>query len=111
MSSLFSFELSTDFVDGYRTRPVAWGFADVAGNSFSELTFLDKYSRLKDDGSKETWADVCQRVVNGTYSIQKDHAKANRLACADRAPSPDVRLVAQRHTSFSLLPGGCPCRW
>lgn len=74
-----SFKLSTDFVEGYKNKPVPWGYADAAGNSVGEITFLRTYSRLKEDGTKETWADVCERVVNGYFSILKDHTKQQRL--------------------------------
>jgi len=81
--SLFSFRLSTDFVDTYRDLPSPFGFKDVAGNSIGEITFLRTYSRLKEDGTKESWVDVCERVVNGMFSIQKDHCKTNRLPWHD----------------------------
>jgi adenosylcobalamin-dependent ribonucleoside-triphosphate reductase len=76
---MFSFRLTEDFLSSYRKKTVPWGYSDVAGNSVGEITFMRTYSRLKDDGSKESWVDVCERVVNGMYSIQKDHCKANRL--------------------------------
>jgi hypothetical protein len=50
---MFSFRLTTDFVDDYRAKPVPWGYTDVAGNSVGEITFMRTYSRIKEDGSKE----------------------------------------------------------
>jgi hypothetical protein len=76
---LFSFKLTEDFVNSYKDKPVPWGYKDAAGNSVGEITFLRTYSRLKADGTKETWTEVCERVINGMYSLQKDHAKLNRL--------------------------------
>jgi len=63
-----SFKLANEFVDGYRAKPVPWGYKDAAGNSVGEVTFLRTYSRLKEDGTKETWVDVCERIVNGILS-------------------------------------------
>lgn len=74
-----SFKLSTDFVESYRSKQVPWGYSDAAGNSVGEITFLRTYSRLKEGGTKETWVDVCERVVNGYFSILKDHTKQQRL--------------------------------
>jgi ribonucleoside-triphosphate reductase len=74
-----SFRLSEEFVDSYSTIPVNWGFAIGEGNTLSELTFITKYSRLKEDGSKERWYEVCRRVVEGMFSIQKDHCLHNRI--------------------------------
>lgn len=79
MSDFLSFRLSDEFVAQYVAKPIPWGF-DIGetGNSFGELIFIEKYSRLKDDGSKERWHEVCRRVVEGTFSILKDHVTANR---------------------------------
>lgn len=83
MSDFLSFHLSREFVDSYRDRPIPWGFVDAHGTSVSEITYLRTYSRVKEDGSKETWTDTVERVINGTFSIQKDHAKQNRLPWSD----------------------------
>ena len=77
--SLFSFRLSDDFVSSYKEKKAPFGYRDAAGNSVGEITFLRTYSRKKADGTKETWVDVCERVINGMYSLQKDHCKKNRL--------------------------------
>ena len=77
--SLFSFRLSDDFVSSYKEKKAPFGYRDAADNSVGEITFLRTYSRKKADGTKETWVDVCERVINGMYSLQKDHCKKNRL--------------------------------
>src|SRR3954462_13409821 len=81
---MLSFRLTEEFLVPYQTRRVDWGFTDSAGNSLGEITFLKNYSRLKPDGTKEKWWEVCRRVVEGMFSIQKDHAKTNRLPWSDR---------------------------
>lgn len=78
-TDLFSFKLTDSFVDEYRDIKPPFGFTDAAGNSLGEITFLRTYSRIKSDGNKEQWYEVCQRVIEGMYSIQKDHCKTNRL--------------------------------
>jgi adenosylcobalamin-dependent ribonucleoside-triphosphate reductase len=97
LMSLFSFRLSEDFISGYREKKAPFGFADSAGNSVGEITFLRTYSRLKEDGTKETWADVCERVINGMYSIQKDHCKSQRL------PWNDAKAQASAKDGFDRL--------
>lgn len=74
-----SFRLTDDFIDGYKAIEPKFGFRDAGGNSVGELTFIRTYSRVKKDGSKERWHEVCRRVVEGMYSIQKDWAVSNRL--------------------------------
>jgi adenosylcobalamin-dependent ribonucleoside-triphosphate reductase len=95
--SFFSFKLSDDFVQGYRGKKAPFGYTDAAGNSVGEITFLRTYSRLKEDGTKETWADVCERVINGMYSIQKDHCKSQRL------PWNDAKAQASAKDGFDRL--------
>jgi ribonucleoside-triphosphate reductase len=41
-------------------------------DGFGEIVFYRTYSRLKIDGSQESWHDVVIRVINGTMSIRKD---------------------------------------
>ncbi len=76
---MFSFKLNDSFIEPYKTMPVDWGYQDAGGNSIGELTFLRTYSRKKEDGTKERWWEVCRRVVEGMFSLQKDHVKENRL--------------------------------
>ena len=76
---LFTFKLSEDFVSSYKEKKAPFGYKDAAGNSVGEITFLRTYSRKKLDGTKETWVDVCERVINGMYSLQKEHCRKNRL--------------------------------
>jgi hypothetical protein len=61
--SLYSFELNKEFVSGYKDKESPFGFKDAAGNSVGEITFLRTYSRKKEDGTKETWSEVCERVT------------------------------------------------
>ncbi len=70
MSVAFSFKLSEDFVSSYKGKQAPFGYRDAGGNSVGEITFLRTYSRKKEDGTKETWIEVCERVINGMYSIQ-----------------------------------------
>lgn len=92
-----SFRLAEDFVNSYKGKEVPWGYKDAAGNSVGEITFLRTYSRLKEDGTKETWVDVCERVINGMYSLQKDHCKTNRL------PWNDVKAQASAKEAFDRM--------
>jgi adenosylcobalamin-dependent ribonucleoside-triphosphate reductase len=103
---VFSFKLTEEFVNGYRGKPVPWGYKDAAGNSVGEIIFLRTYSRLKEDGTKETWVDVCERVINGMYSIQKDHAKAQRLPWSDIKAATSAKEAFQRLFELKWTPPG-----
>lgn len=94
---MFSFKLGEDFVNSYRGKMAPFGYRDAGGNSVGEITFLRTYSRKKPDGTKETWVDVCERVINGMYSLQKDHCKKNRL------PWNGVKAQASAKEAFDRL--------
>jgi adenosylcobalamin-dependent ribonucleoside-triphosphate reductase len=104
--TIFSFRLAEDFVAGYKTKKAPFGYTDVAGNSVGEITFLRTYSRLKEDGTKETWSDVCERVINGMYSLQKDHAKANRLPWSDAKAAASAKEAYDRLFNLKWTPPG-----
>jgi adenosylcobalamin-dependent ribonucleoside-triphosphate reductase len=101
-----SFRLADDFVSGYKEKKVPWGYQDAAGNSVGEITFLRTYSRLKEDGTKETWTDVCERVINGMYSLQKDHAKLNRLPWSDSKAAASAKEAFDRLWNLKWTPPG-----
>ena len=103
---MFSFKLAEDFVNSYRSKKVNWGYMDAAGNSVGEITFIRTYSRLKEDGTKETWADTCERVINGMYSIQKDHAKSQRLPWSDVKAQTSAKEAFDRMFEFKWTPPG-----
>jgi adenosylcobalamin-dependent ribonucleoside-triphosphate reductase len=104
--SFFSFRLGDDFVQGYRGKKAPFGYTDAAGNSVGEITFLRTYSRLKEDGTKETWADVCERVINGMYSIQKDHCKGQRLPWNDSKAQASAKEAFDRLFNLKWTPPG-----
>ena len=103
---MFSFRLNEDYINTYRDKPVPWGYQDAGGNSLGEITFLRTYSRKKEDGTKETWVDVCERVINGMYSIQKDHCKANRLPWNGQKAQASAKEAFDRLFNLKWTPPG-----
>jgi ribonucleotide reductase alpha subunit len=101
-----SFRLADEFITGYKGKTVPWGYKDAAGNSVGEITFLRTYSRLKEDGTKETWVDVCERVINGMYSLQKDHCKSNRLPWNDSRAQASAKEAYDRLFNLKWTPPG-----
>ena len=106
MSVNLSFRLPDNFIDQYKDREVDWGYKDAGGNSVAEITFLRTYSRLKSDGTKERWWEVCRRVIEGTFSIQKDHCKASRLPWNDRKAQATAQDAFDRLFNFKWTPPG-----
>lgn len=103
---MLSFKLADDFVATYEGKKVPWGYEDAGGNSVGEITFLTKYSRKKEDGTKETWLDICTRVINGMYSIQKDHCKTNRLPWNEKKAQNSAKDAFDRLFNLKWTPPG-----
>ena len=106
MSSQFSFHLNEDFVLKYQNESPPWGFSDAGSNSLGEITFIRTYSRRKEDGTKEKWYEVCQRVIEGMYTIQKDWAKSNRLPWNDRKAQASAQEAFDRMFTLKWTPPG-----
>ena len=101
-----SFRLQDDFVAAYEKRPVGWGFDIGGGNSLGELTFYTKYSRLKDDGTKERWHETCRRVIEGMFSIQKDHCVYHRIPWNAMKAKSSAEEAFDRMFAMKWLPPG-----
>lgn len=101
-----TFRLSANFLEPYKASEPAWGWADAAGNSIGELTFVRTYSRVKQDGSKEKWWEVCERVINGMYSLLKDHCLAHRLEWNGNKAQASAQEAYDRMFHFKWTPPG-----
>lgn len=103
---MLSFHLSDEFVTSYEKRKPEWGFPAGGGNSLGEITFLTKYSRRKEDGTRERWHETCARVVNGYYSILKDHCKQNRTPWNEFKAQKAAEDAYERLFTFKWTPPG-----
>jgi ribonucleoside-triphosphate reductase len=101
-----SFRLDDDFVRKYSRRKVNWGFPMGGGNYLGEWMFFDKYSRKKADGTKERWHETCRRVIEGMYSIQKDHCLAKQTPWNDLKAQRSAQDAFDRMFNFKWLPPG-----
>jgi ribonucleoside-triphosphate reductase (thioredoxin) len=106
MSELFSFKLPEDFVEKYKAAESPFGFVDAGGNSLGEITFIRTYSRVKEDGTKERWYEVVKRVIEGMYSVQKNHAKENRLPWNDYKAQKSAQEAYDRMFNLKWTPPG-----
>ncbi|PYG02349.1 ribonucleoside-triphosphate reductase, adenosylcobalamin-dependent [Georgenia satyanarayanai] len=103
---MLSFQLPDPVVAPYAERTVPWGYADAAGNSLGEITFLRTYSRQREDGTKERWHEVCRRVVEGMFSILKDHMRGQRLPWDEAAAQETARDAYERLFELRWTPPG-----
>lgn len=106
MSSHLSFRLSDDFVAKFADLSPDWGYDIGGGNSLGELTFITKYSRVKEDGTKERWHEVCRRVVEFMFSAQKDHCAAHRTPWNANKAQRAAEDAYERLFDFKWTPPG-----
>ncbi|KAG1705191.1 hypothetical protein DVH05_004124 [Phytophthora capsici] len=60
------FALNKAFVASFEDKTPPFGF-----NGLGELVYMRTYSRVKADGTKERWFETIERVINGTFNMQK----------------------------------------
>lgn len=106
MSDGLTFKLSDDFISKYAEKKPPFGYRDAGGTSIGEITYLRTYSRLKEDGKKERWFETCRRVIEGMYSIQKEHAKANLLPWNDNKAQRSAEDAYDRLFDLKWSPPG-----
>ena len=95
------FKLEEKFVEDYSKKKVNFGF-----NGLGEITYLRTYSRLKPDGNNEKWFETVERVVNGIYSIQKEHILKQDLGWNEAKAQKSAQEMYERMFTFKFLPPG-----
>ena len=95
------FTLKRTFRDEIRAKRARFGFG-----GFGEATYYRTYSRLKQDGSQEHWADTVIRVVDGILSIRKNHYILNRLLWEEEKWQSYARRLADAMFDMKWLPPG-----
>lgn len=98
---MLSFKLDPDFVAKYRDITPDFGF-----NGLGLLTFYRTYSRLKENGINEHWYETVQRVVEGAYSLQKDHILKNELGWNNTKGQRSAQEMYDRIFTMKFLPPG-----
>lgn len=100
------FRLSEEFLTQFKLQKPKFGYKDAGGNSVGELTFIRTYSRKKPDGTKERWWEVCQRVIDGMYEIQKQYCLHNELPWNNRKAQISAQEAYTRMFQFKWTPPG-----
>jgi hypothetical protein len=95
------FHLNKDFVNTYKSKSPDFGF-----NGLGEITYLRTYSRIKEDGKNEKWFETVERVINGVYTMQKDHILANNLGWDEEKAQISAQEMYDRMFLMKFLPSG-----
>ena len=95
------FKLSDNFVAKYKRKKAPFGF-----NGLGELVYNRTYSRLKADGKNEQWWETVQRVVEGTFNMQKKHIDAHGLGWNSWKAQHSAQEMYDRIFNMKFLPPG-----
>jgi ribonucleoside-triphosphate reductase (thioredoxin) len=98
---MLSFQLDDDFVKSYANIEPDFGF-----NGLGMFTYLRTYSRIKPDGTNEQWYETVRRVVEGAYSLQKQHILDNELGWNARKGQRSAQEMYDRIFKMKFLPPG-----
>jgi len=95
------FKLSDNFVSKYKRKKPPFGF-----NGLGELVYMRTYSRIKEDGKNERWWETVRRVVEGTYSMQKNHIDNYQLGWNAWQAQASAQEMYERMFTMKFLPPG-----
>jgi len=95
------FVLSKNFIENYKRKKEPFGF-----NGLGHLVYMRTYSRIKEDGKNEQWWETVRRVVEGTYTIQKEWIEKHRLGWNPWQAQRSAQEMYDRMFNMKLLPPG-----
>ena len=95
------FQLSENFINKYKRKRPPFGF-----NGLGELVYMRTYSRIKENGKNERWWETVQRVVEGTYSMQKKWIDSHQLGWNPWQAQKSAQDMYERIFNMKFLPPG-----
>lgn len=95
------FTLSPSFVARYGDVKPPFGF-----NGLGEFVYATRYSRLRPNGSRERWFQTVERVVNGTYNMQRRWIEAQGLGWSPVRAQASAQRMYERIFTMKFLPPG-----
>ena len=95
------FKLSENFINKYKKKKPPFGF-----NGLGELVYMRTYSRIKEDGKNERWWETVRRVVEGTYSMQKNWIDQHQLGWNAWQAQASAQEMYERIFNMKFLPPG-----
>jgi adenosylcobalamin-dependent ribonucleoside-triphosphate reductase len=101
MTATAKFKLSETFIEKYKNKKPPFGF-----NGLGEIVFMRTYSRVKEDGKNEKWYETVERVVNGTYNMQKEVVEKHALGWNPHKAQKSAQEMYDRIFNIKFLPPG-----
>lgn len=96
-----TFTLSENFLSEFKNAQPKWGF-----NNLGYFIYKRTYARSKEDGTSEEYWETCKRVIEGIYTVQKEHCKTLSLPWDDRKAQSSAQEMFTRMWEFKFLPPG-----
>lgn len=96
-----SFSLPEEFISKFEGTQPNWGYGDL-----SYFVYKRTYAREKDNGEIEEFYETIRRVVEGTFSIQKDHCIKNGLPWSNSKALRSAKEMYNRLWDFKFAPPG-----
>jgi len=95
-----SFKLDEVFMDDFKGKQPDWG-------PLGHITYKRTYARLiEKEGRKEEFWETIRRVVEGCYSIQKEHCIKLSLPWSDSKAQRSAQKMFNKIWNFKFLPPG-----
>ncbi len=96
----FSFKLDEAFIDKFIDTQPNWG-------PLGYITYKRTYARiLEKEGRKEEFYETIRRVVEGCYSIQKEHCMRLSLPWSDKKAQKSAQKMFEKIWNFKFMPPG-----
>lgn len=94
------FKLGDSFLVKYKETQPSWG-------PLGEFVFLRTYSRkIEGENRNELWWETVKRIVEGTYTIQKNHCDSLKLAWNNTKSHRSAEKMYEKIFNFKFLPSG-----
>ena len=95
-----SFKLSEDFINNYKGKRADWG-------PIGYFTYKRTYARINEaENRKEYFWETIRRVVEGCYSVQKEHCIKLSLPWSDKKAQKSAQLMFEKIWNFKMCPPG-----
>lgn len=95
-----SFKLDSTFVEQYKTKTPDWG-------PLGYFTYKRTYARIiEEENRKEEFWETLRRVIEGCYSIQKEHCKKLSLPWSEEKAQKSAQNMWNKIWNFKMTPPG-----
>lgn len=95
------FLLDPKFVESFKQAVPPFGF-----NGLGDFVYRRTYSRVKKNGNNEEWFETVQRVVEGTFNMQKEWLCRNKLPWNEEREQNRAQKMYAKIFNMKFLPPG-----